>query len=78
MVKCFGISAVEMHGKGHWFTLDHQVQIKNSFHLVGLQRICGTKCKILHLPPMKEIWVPRCFRMAREREREGGGNRNGG
>jgi hypothetical protein len=28
MVNCFDLSAVEMQGMGHWFTLDHQVQKK--------------------------------------------------
>jgi hypothetical protein len=28
MVNCFGLSAVEMQGMGHWFTFYHQVQIK--------------------------------------------------
>jgi hypothetical protein len=79
MVNCFGLSAIEMQEMGYWFTLDHQVQIKKeSFQPVGLQQVCGTKCAVLHFPPMKQIWVHRCIRAGGEREREREREREGG
>jgi hypothetical protein len=62
MVNCFGLSAVEMQGMGHWFTVDHQVQIEKSHSNL---LVCDEPVNVQFciFPPMKQIWVPRCFRV---------------
>jgi len=87
MVNCFDLSAVEMQGMGHWFSLDHQVQIKkNHSKLLVCNESEEPNVQFCIFPDEKDLGSHVFPYSQRERGREKecgrgggrGGNRNGG